>query len=115
MTAAPSLLFVSPKPGANDDAAARPELAVTITMRLEPQWPGTAPVPTAEIRRANGQLVEVFDGSDGVRVLGEAIEYCAELGLSVGAIVEAPSSPAPSPRVAARQRNAAQRAWQVWQ
>lgn len=111
LPAAPSVAL---DPSANDDAAARPELVARITVRLEPQWPGTAPVPSIEIRNGLGQLVDAIDGRDGVQLLGEAIELCRERGLEVGSIVHA-DPPAPvSARVAARQRNAAQRAWQAW-
>lgn len=105
---------VSLDPSANDDASARPELVASITVRLEPQWPGTAPVPSVEIRNGRGQLVDAIDGRDGVQLLGEALELCRERGLEVRSIVHA-DPPAPvSARVAARQRAAAQRAYQAW-
>jgi hypothetical protein len=60
----------------------------TITMRFEPLCEATAPVSCAEVRDGRGRLVAVFDGDDGVRVLGEAIEHCRERGLDVRAITD---------------------------
>lgn len=99
---------------ANDDASARPERIATITIRREPQWPGTDPVACVEVRDALGHLIEVFDGSDGLRILGEAIELCRERGLDVSSIREVEPAPAPTQKERARQREAAIAAWRAW-
>lgn len=99
---------------ANDDASALPDRVATITVRREPQWPGTDPVACVEIRDGRGHLIEVFDGSDGLRMLGEAIEHCRALGLEVRSIVEPEPPPSPTHKERARQREAALAAWREW-
>lgn len=64
-------------------------------------------------REKNGTTVWLLE-RDGLQLLGEALELCGERGLEVRSIVHA-DPPAPvSARVAARQRAAAQRAYQAW-
>jgi hypothetical protein len=99
---------------ANDDASALPDRIATITVHREPQWPGTDPVACVEVRDARGHLIEVFDGSDGLRMLGEAIELCRERGLEVSSIREVEPAPAPTHNERARQREAAIEAWRAW-
>lgn len=102
------------QPTANDDASTRPDLVATTIVRREPLWPGTDPVTCVELRDGHDHLIEVFDGSDGLSVLGEAIEHCRASGITVTSIVEIEPPKPLSHAQRARQREAAVAAWRAF-